>query len=146
GWGKSFYQGAEKLLSLSAFTYKALWFVVTRRLSFKESFAGPIMIFKLTGTAARMGFIYLLHLMALLSMSLAIFNFLPLPVLDGGHLFFLLVEKIRKRPISVRAQAIAAQLGMFFLISLMLFVSYYDVLRAGWIEKLGAWWKTIGPK
>lgn len=146
GWGRAFYEGGKKLLVLTGFTYKALWFVSIRRLSFRESFAGPILIFKLTGSAARMGFVYLLNLMGLLSMSLAIFNFLPLPVLDGGHLFFFLLEKIRKRPLNPRTQEIITQTGMLILITFLVFVSYYDILRSGWLDKAIDFWGKMGPK
>jgi regulator of sigma E protease len=143
GWIRSFYEGGRKIVNLSALTLKALWHVLTRRLSFRESFAGPILIFRLTGDAAKMGLIYLLNLMGLLSMSLAIFNVLPLPVLDGGHLLFLLLERIRKRPISIRVQQVANQLGIIFLITLMIFVSYNDIVRSGWIEKIVEFWNRI---
>ncbi len=146
GWAKSFYKGGEKLLSLSGLTYKALWFVVTRRLSFRDSLTGPIGIFYFTGRAARLGFVYLLNLMGILSMSLAIFNFLPLPVLDGGHLFFLLLEKLRNRPLSTRTQQLATQAGMLFLATLMIFVFYSDLVKFGVLEKASDWLNNIGPK
>lgn len=132
GWAKSFYKGGEKLINLTVLTYQAFWSVLTRHLPFKESFAGPIFMFKLAGNAARMGWVPLLNLLGLFSMALAIFNFLPLPVLDGGHLFFLLLEKLRKRPISTRIQEVAAQIGMLALVTLLLFVSYFDLVRSGW--------------
>ncbi|MBU4141208.1 MAG: site-2 protease family protein, partial [Candidatus Omnitrophica bacterium] len=146
GWGKSFYKGGEKLLTLSGFTCKALWFILTRRLSLRESVTGPVGIFYFTGRAAELGFIYLLNLMGLLSMSLAIFNFLPLPVLDGGHLFFLLLEKFRKRPVSVKAQEVATQAGMMLLFALMIFVIYNDLVRFGVWGKASEWWNRLGPK
>ncbi len=146
GPARSFYEGGKRLLALTALSYKGLWSVLTHRLSLKESFAGPILIFQLTGNAAKMGFVYLLHLMAILSMSLAIFNCLPMPVLDGGHLFFLLLEKFRKRPVSPRTQEIATQAGMLFLVTLLIFVSYYDIIRSGWMEKAQDFWSNIGSK
>jgi len=146
GWGKSFYKGGEKLLTLSGFTCKALWFIITRRLSLRESVTGPVGIFYFTGRAAELGFIYLLNLMGLLSMSLAIFNFLPLPVLDGGHLFFLLLEKFRKRPLSVRTQELATQAGMMLLFALMFFVIYNDLARFGVWDKASEWWNRMCPK
>ena len=146
GLARSFYEGGKELFLFSGLTYKALWLVITRRLPFKESFAGPILIFQLTGSAARLGFIYLLKLMGLLSMSLAIFNFLPVPVLDGGHLFFLLLEKLRRKPVSVRTQQIANQAGIFALVTLFIFVSYYDLLRSGWLEKAAQFWSKIIAK
>ncbi|MBN3039309.1 MAG: RIP metalloprotease RseP [Candidatus Omnitrophica bacterium] len=140
GFFRSFYEGGNKLLDLTAVTYKALWYVAIRRLSFKESFSGPIGIFYFTGKAAELGFVYLLNLMALFSMSLAIFNFLPVPVLDGGHLFFLFLEKLRKRPVSAKVQNVATQMGITALVILMLFASYNDMRRSGWIEKVQGVW------
>lgn len=144
-WGKSFYEGGKKLFALSGLTYKALWFIIIRRLSWKESLTGPIGIFYFTGKAAELGFVYLLNLMGLLSMSLAIFNFLPLPVLDGGHLFFLLLEKLRKRPLSARTQELATQAGTLFLVALMIFVFYSDLLKFGVLEKVKDVWSKFGP-
>ncbi len=146
GWGRSFYEGGRKLFVLSGLTYKALWFIIIRRLSFQESITGPIGIFYLTGQAAKLGFVYLLNLMAILSMSLAIFNFLPLPVLDGGHLFFLLLEKLRKKPVSTRIQELAHQAGAFAIIALMLFVFYSDLLKFGLFDKVAELWRNVGPK
>ncbi|MFC1698644.1 RIP metalloprotease RseP [Candidatus Omnitrophota bacterium] len=141
---ESFYEGGKKLIQLTGLTLKSLWLVITRRLSFKESFAGPIMIFQLTGSAARMGFVSLLYLMAVLSMSLAIFNFLPVPVLDGGHLLFISLEKLRKRPVQPKTQELATQAGILVLVSLMLLISYYDVMRSGWLDKVGEFWNSFG--
>ncbi len=146
GWGKSLYKGGEKLLTLSGFTYKALWFILTRRLSLKDSITGPIGIFYFTGRAAKLGMVYLLNLMGLLSMSLAIFNVLPVPVLDGGHLFFLLLEKWRKKPVSVKIQELATQAGMLLLVTLMLFVFYSDLAKFGVLEKAQELWQKIGTK
>lgn len=143
---KSFYKGGEKLLSLTSLTCKALWFIVIRRLSLRDSLTGPIGIFYFTGQAAKMGFVYLLNLMGLLSMSLAIFNFLPLPVLDGGHLFFLLLERLRKRPVSARTQQLATQAGMILLVTLMIFVFYSDLVKFGVFEKASDWLNSMGPK
>lgn len=146
GWGRSFYEGAKKLKELTAITYKALWYLVIRRLSFRDSITGPIGIFYFTGEAARMGFVYLLNLMGLLSMSLAIFNFLPVPVLDGGHLFFLFLEKLRKKPVSAKAQERAHQIGSFALVSLMLFVFYSDLIKFGVFDKATELWQTFSAK
>lgn len=146
GLGRSFYEGAKKLKELTVITYKALWYLVIRRLSFRESITGPIGIFYFTGEAARMGFVYLLNLMGLLSMSLAIFNFLPIPVLDGGHLFFLLLEKLRKKPISAKAQEVAHQIGAFALVTLMLFVFYSDILKFGVMDKAVELWQVFRAK
>lgn len=131
GLFESFGMGFKKLIDLTAITYRALWSIITGRLSLKESMTGPIGIFIITGKAAQMGFIYLVHLMGLLSASLAIFNLLPLPVLDGGHILFLIIEKIRGKPLSIRSQEVISNAGVAFLILLTVFIFYSDIVKFG---------------
>ncbi|MFA5388634.1 MAG: RIP metalloprotease RseP [Candidatus Omnitrophota bacterium] len=141
GFLKSIYMGAEKLWTLTYITFRALWASATGAIPLKESMTGPIGIFYITGQAAKLGLVYLLQLMGVLSASLAIFNILPVPVLDGGHLLFLTIEKIRKRPVSIKAQENITQAGMALLIILMLFVFYNDFIRFGIFEKISHLWK-----
>ncbi len=138
---ESVYMGGKKLLGLTYITYRALWASITGAVPFKESITGPIGIFYITGHAARLGFVYLLHFMGILSASLAIFNLLPVPVLDGGHLLFLAIEKIRRRPLSYRVQEHIAQAGLVLLICLMVFVFYNDFIRFGIFEKITNLWQ-----
>jgi len=133
---KSIYMGAEKLWTLTYITCRALWASATGAIPVKESMTGPIGIFYITGQAAKLGMIYLLQLMGVLSASLAIFNLLPVPVLDGGHILFLVIEKVRRKPVSIKMQENVTQVGMSLLIVLMLFVFYNDFMRFGIIEKL----------
>lgn len=137
GFFESFGMGFKKLMDLTVITYKALWSIVTGRLSFKESMTGPIGIFIITGKAAQMGLIYLVHLMGLLSASLAIFNLLPLPVLDGGHILFLLIEKLRGKPLSLKTQEIIGNAGVALLILLTVFIFYNDIIKFGVFKGLG---------
>ncbi|MBI4982007.1 MAG: RIP metalloprotease RseP [Candidatus Omnitrophica bacterium] len=125
----SFVLGWQKTWELTILTYKGLWRVVTGKLAIKESVTGPLGIFYITSKAARLGIIAILHLMAVLSISLAIFNLLPLPILDGGHIALLLVEKIRGRMLSLKTDKIITKVGMTLMISLAIFVTYNDVLR-----------------
>jgi len=141
GFLKSIYMGAEKLWTLTYITCRALWASVTGAIPVKESMTGPIGIFYITGQAAKLGIIYLLQLMGVLSASLAIFNLLPVPVLDGGHILFLAIEKIRKKPVSIKMQESVTQVGMSLLIVLMLFVFYNDFMRFGIFEKITHLWK-----
>lgn len=138
---RSFYMGFKKLMRLTSITYKSLFSIITGRLSLKESMTGPIGIFVITGKAAELGIIYLLHLMAVLSASLAIFNLLPLPVLDGGHIIFLALEKMRGKPLPVRYQEWITNVGVTFLVMLMLFVFYNDIMNFRLIEKLAGFFK-----
>jgi len=141
GFFQSFGMGFKKLIDLTAVTYKALWSIVTGRLSLKESMTGPIGIFIITGKAAQMGLIYLVHLMGLLSASLAIFNLLPLPVLDGGHILFLFMEKLRGKPLSVKSQEVIANVGVTFLILLTMFIFYNDIIKFGVFNGLAKFFK-----
>jgi regulator of sigma E protease len=128
--------GGKKLLTLSYITYRALWATLTGAIPFKESITGPVGIFYITGHAARLGFVYLLQLVAVLSASLAIFNLLPVPVLDGGHILFLAIEKLRKKPLTYKLQENITQAGLTLLICLMAFVFYNDFIRFGIFEKI----------
>ena len=133
---RAIHMGAKKLFGLTYITYRALWASLTGAISFKESVTGPIGIFYITGQAARLGFVYLLHLMGILSASLAIFNLLPIPVLDGGHLLFLAIEKIRGKALSPKIQENMVQAGLILLIGLMMFVFYNDFVRFDVFQKL----------
>jgi regulator of sigma E protease len=94
-----------------------------------DNLGGPIMIAQVAGEAARHGLAPLLSLAALISVNLAILNLLPIPALDGGHIFFFLIEAITRRPVSVAAREKAQQVGMVILILLMVFIFYNDIAR-----------------
>ncbi|MCM8790531.1 MAG: RIP metalloprotease RseP [Candidatus Omnitrophica bacterium] len=136
GFFQAFYMGAKKLFQLTGVTYKALWSIITGRLSLKESMTGPIGMFVITGQAAKLGLVYIFHLMGILSASLAIFNVLPLPVLDGGHMIFLALEKLRGRPLSLKAQEIITNIGITFLVILTVFIFYSDIMKFGIFENI----------
>jgi regulator of sigma E protease len=90
---------------------------------------GPILIAQLAGEQARAGWLNLAHFMGLLSVNLGILNLLPIPILDGGHLVFLTIEGIRRKPLSERLQIVAQQVGIALLGTLMVFVFYNDIIR-----------------
>lgn len=136
GFIRSLGMGANKLFALTALTYKALWSIITGSLSVKESMTGPIGIFVVTGQAAKLGLIYIFHLMGILSASLAIFNLLPFPVLDGGHILFLFIERLRGKPMSVKAQDMIANIGVALLILLTVFIFYSDIVKFGIADKI----------
>ncbi|MBI4226765.1 MAG: RIP metalloprotease RseP [Candidatus Omnitrophica bacterium] len=135
-WPAAIRQGARRTWELTVMTYTSLWQLATGALPLKESLTGPVGIFYITSSAAALGWRYLCQLFAVLSVSLAIFNLLPLPVLDGGHLAFLAIERIRRRPISLRVQEIATQAGMVFLIGMMLVVTYHDLAKVQLLSRL----------
>jgi len=88
------------------------------------------MIAKMTGTAAKTGVSSLLIFTAFLSLNLGIINLLPIPILDGGHLFFFLVELIMRRPLGMKKMEIAQKIGFAILILLLLTVTYNDIVRS----------------
>jgi len=94
-----------------------------------NTLGGPIMIAQVAGRAAESGIVELFSIIAFLSLQLGIINLLPIPVLDGGHLFFFLIEKIRGKPLSEKIVSISQQIGMTLLIALMVFVTWNDILR-----------------
>ncbi len=97
--------------------------------SAREGLAGPLLMAKTVGQTAQRGFEVLLYLTAFISLQLAILNILPIPVLDGGHLLFLFLESILRRPVSLRIRLMVQQLGMAFLLVLMVFVLFNDVQK-----------------
>ena len=100
--GESLVKSFEKIVEITLLTYKSLYFMVTGSMSAKESMTGPIGIFYIIKTAAEMGFTHLLFILGVISASLAIFNLLPVIPLDGGHLFFLGVDKIRGKSLPLK--------------------------------------------
>ena len=100
-----------------------------------DQIGGPILIVQAAGEHAQKGFEDLLHFMAMISVNLAILNLLPIPILDGGHLFFFLIEGIMRRPLAIRHREIAQQVGLVVLIGLMAFALYNDIARS-----VQSWW------
>ena len=94
-----------------------------------ESVSGPVGIAVLANQAADLGFIYLLQFTALLSVNLAIFNLLPLPALDGGRIIFLVVEKIRRKPVSQKIEGMVHTIGFATLILLLGLVTVRDISK-----------------
>lgn len=94
-----------------------------------QTLGGPLLIAQMTGQQAQEGILNLIYFTALISINLGILNLLPIPVLDGGHLFFFLIEAILGRPIEMKKIEMAQRIGMVFLIMLMIFVFYNDIMR-----------------
>jgi regulator of sigma E protease len=90
---------------------------------------GPILIAQIAGQQMKAGWVNLVYFIGLLSVNLGLLNLLPIPVLDGGHLAFLTIEGMRRRPLSIRAQIVAQQIGIGLLATLMVFVFYNDIAR-----------------
>lgn len=117
-----------KTWELSYFTLRMLGKMVTGDVSLKN-ISGPITIANYAGQTAKMGLSAYLGFLALISISLGVLNLLPIPVLDGGHLVYYLIEMVRGVPLSERIMYVGNQIGITLLITLMLFAIYNDLLR-----------------
>jgi regulator of sigma E protease len=116
-----------------------VWFIVQGTFKFVGSLfvgtgsagdlGGPLRIAQLSGQAASLGFQFVLQLCALLSVSIGLLNLFPVPLLDGGHLLFYLVEAVRGRPLSPRAQEMGSRIGLGLVLMLMVFATYNDILH-----------------
>ncbi len=136
GFVESFFLAGNTLFSLTSTVLKAIWAILTWNLSIRESITGPLGIFYITTKAVKFGMRAVLHLIAVLNLSLAIFNILPLPILDGGHLLLLGIEKIKKRRFSPKTEEIINRTGLTLIIILAIFVFYNDLVKFRVLEKV----------
>jgi len=123
------------------YSVKEVWFVTVTSLNYlgkmitgaadSSQLGGPIRIAKITGQVAELGIIPFLSIMAYISISLGLINLFPIPMLDGGHLMFYLIEKILGRPLSQKTQEGFFRIGLFLLFSLMFFVTFNDLKDLG---------------
>ncbi|MBN1353614.1 MAG: RIP metalloprotease RseP [Candidatus Omnitrophica bacterium] len=136
----AFYEGFKTTVFWTGKIYQGLWLIMTKQVSLKNV-AGPIGIFAMTEKAAESGITALLSLVALISINLAVVNLLPFPILDGGHIMFLVIEKIRRRPLSAKTQENITQAALYVLVALFILISYNDLARHGIIKKItsGLW-------
>ena len=138
---ESFEKALSRLWNITAVTYQAIYRLMTGAMSAKESMAGPIGMFYIVKEAANMGFSYLLYVVGIISASLAIFNLLPVPVLDGGHLLLLGIERMRNRPLPQKVDDAITKVGFSLILCLAVFVFYNDFEKLGWIDKIFGLWK-----
>jgi regulator of sigma E protease len=122
--------GADKTWFVVATTIRYLHDVFTGRQS-ADQIGGPIKIAQLSGEVAKLGFGPLFDFTALLSVSIGLLNLFPVPLLDGGHLLFYLIEAVRGRPLSERAQEVGFRIGLALVLMLMIFAAFND-LRPYW--------------
>jgi regulator of sigma E protease len=120
--------GAQKTGELSVLIVQGFVKLIQAKIS-PKTIGGPILIGQMAGEVVQRGPVELLTFTALLSINLAILNLLPIPVLDGGHLLFSLIEWLRGKPVSLRKREIAQQVGMVLIIGLMIFAFYNDIFR-----------------
>ncbi len=125
---RSFMESLNTTKFILVESVKFIFGLITGKASVKL-LGGPLFIVQTAGETARSGFVDLLSFLALLSINLSLVNIVPIPVLDGGHLLFLAIEKIKGSPLSIKQRAAAQQIGFAFLILLIIFVTYNDLLR-----------------
>ena len=123
------------------YSVKEVWFVTVTSLNYlgkmftgsadTSQLGGPIRIAKITGQISEYGLIPFFSIMAYISISLGLINLFPIPMLDGGHLMFYLIEKILGRPLSQKTQEVFFRIGLFLLVSLMFFVTFNDLKDLG---------------
>lgn len=118
----------EKTWSMTVFTLVSVKKMMMGAIS-PSNLSGPITIAKVASASAKSGFESYVGFIALLSISLGVLNLLPIPILDGGHLLYYLIEVLRGRPVPERIQVLGLQLGVFLIVSIMLLAFYNDVAR-----------------
>ena len=111
--------------------YNSLWQMITGKVGV-EQMSGPVGIVKEVNTAVNSGsssWLYVLNLTALLTINLGVFNLLPVPALEGGRLFFMLIELITRKKIHPEKEGLVHSIGILLLIALIIFISYNDIMK-----------------
>jgi regulator of sigma E protease len=118
--------------------FQTLWGLFTRETSARQ-LMGPVAIAQLSGESAQLGWVALFSLMASLSLNLGLLNLMPIPVLDGGHIFIMAMEGVARRDFSIRVKEKMLLAGFVVLMMLMVTVIYNDLTRISWIERYMPW-------
>ena len=126
-------KGLERTFAITAMTANGLWQMLIGEASAK-SLTGPLGVAEFAGQAAEMGWTAYLSYLALISVSLFVLNMLPLPMLDGGHLMYYLLEAVRGRPLSSAALGFMQRIGLCLIVALMIFTFFNDLERMGWLK------------
>ena len=126
---ESFYLGWLEINRMTELTFRMLGKVISGNIEFGKAFGGPIKIAQFAAESADSGILSFLKFLALLSLSLAIINIMPFPVLDGGHLVIIVIESIIKREIPVKVKIAIQNVGFVLLLLLMAFILYNDILN-----------------
>lgn len=121
-------RAASSTWTATSLTVKMMWRMVVGEASIKN-LGGPLHIAQFAGDSVELGLAAFLKFLAIVSVSLAVLNLLPVPVLDGGHLLYYAIEVVRGRPLSEQAQIIGQQIGMVMLLMLMAMAFYNDIAR-----------------
>lgn len=131
-WYQAIWLGAKTTVSITWQILAAIYDIIKNLITSQPvsgDIAGPVGIAVLTGQMARMGFIYILQFTALLSINLAIINLIPFPALDGSRILFLIIEKIRGKPINQKVEAGIHNIGFLALMGIVLLVTFRDISK-----------------
>lgn len=124
--GQSFIEANLETYRVSIAIFKAIGELITGKRSVEE-LGGPIKIAQYSGKTVAMGFVAVLWFVAMISVNLGVMNLLPVPILDGGHLFYYIIEAVRGKPLSQKIQQIGYQIGFSIMLTLMLFTTFNDI-------------------
>ena len=138
GFLEAFAMSLERNYEWSGLIFQTLVGLVTAETSPRQ-LVGPVGIAQLSGGAAQVGGVALFSLMAMISLNLGILNLLPIPILDGGHIFIMAMEGVSRRDFSIRVKERMLMAGFVVLMMLMVTVIYNDLTRIEWIEGLMPW-------
>jgi len=121
--------GSRHTLQTIGQIYAGLWSFVSDPVRLRKSIAGPIAIAQVASQQASGGILELVAFAAFISLALMVMNLLPIPILDGGHIFFALIEGVRKKPLSLKTQYFFQRIGLVLLVGLVIFSLYNDLSR-----------------
>jgi regulator of sigma E protease len=138
GFGEAITLSVQKNIEMSRLIFQTLGGLFTRETSPKQ-LMGPIAIAQLSGESAQLGWIALITLMASISLNLGLLNLMPVPVLDGGHIFIMALEGLARRDFSQAVKEKMLMAGFAVILMLMVTVIYNDLTRISWIERLMPW-------
>jgi len=127
--GQALIESLRYNVSIVSDTFLGLGKIFRREMSAKAALSGPIEIAAASGAAVRAGFKNLLVLMGFVSVSIAILNLMPIPILDGGQIFILLIEEVIRRDLPLRVKEVISQVGLVLILMLMVMVVYFDLSK-----------------
>jgi regulator of sigma E protease len=124
----AFSTGTKQAIFFSKMIILSLYMLITGKVSAND-LMGPVGIVQAIGSEAKSGILNLMTFAALISVNLGLFNLLPFPALDGGRILFVLIEKIRGKPVDPEKEGFVHYIGFILLIALMIFATYRDLIR-----------------
>ena len=135
---EAFTMSLEHNYETSGLLFQTVWGLLTRDTPASQ-LAGPVGILQLSGQAVQVGWVVFFGFMSMLSLNLGILNLLPIPVLDGGHIFIMAMEGVSRRDFSVQMKERMQLVGLVLILTLFVTVTYNDLTRFEWIERLMIW-------